>query len=94
MPLSPDGREEEKSAMTIGELAARVSRARQLLHRLASDPSEPFPEPVRLPGSTRTYYDVALFDAYWAAREAGIKQGRRSDLEKKRATEPEQGDPS
>jgi len=87
MPLSPDGREEDKPAMTIGELAARVGRARQLLHRLASNPNEPFPEPVRQPGSTRTYYDVAAFDAYWQAREAGLKQGRRTDLEDKRVAD-------
>lgn len=74
--------------MTISQLAVRVHRARQLLHRLASDPNEPFPEPVRKPGSTRTYYDVAAFDLYWAAREASIKQGRRTDLEGKRAQQP------
>lgn len=74
--------------MTISQLAVRVNRARQLLHRLASNPNEPFPAPVRRPGSTRTYYDVAAFDAYWAAREAGIKQGRRTDLEGKRTEKP------
>jgi len=81
----PEG---EKSAMTIPELARRVGRARQLLHRLASKPDESWPAPIYPGGTTRPHYDVAAFDAYWEARESSIGQGKRTDLEKKRATEP------
>jgi hypothetical protein len=67
--------------MTIPKLATRVGRSRTLLHRLAADPDEGWPEPTYRPGSTRPEYDVAWFDQYWGERQAGIKQGKRTDLE-------------
>ncbi|WP_106429382.1 hypothetical protein [Streptomyces sp. SPB074] len=66
--------------MTIPQLAARVGRARTLIHRLATNPDEDWPAPTFKPGSTRPMYDVTWFDQYWAEREAGITQGRRNDL--------------
>jgi hypothetical protein len=66
--------------MTIPRLAARVGRSRTLLHRLAANPDEGWPKPTYRPGSTRPEYDVAWFDAYWERRQAGITQGKRTDL--------------
>jgi hypothetical protein len=74
--------------MTIPRLAERVGRSRTLLHRLAANPDEGWPEPTYRPGSTRPEYDVAWFDEYWAQRQAGIKQGKRTDLAKKKQGEP------
>jgi len=85
MQPTPNRPEGEKSAMTIPELARRVGRSRQLLHRLASDPEEGWPTPGYPAGTTRPHYDVDTFDAYWAAREAGLSQGKRNDLEQKRS---------
>ncbi|MGW5429980.1 hypothetical protein ACWET9_22620 [Streptomyces sp. NPDC004059] len=76
--------------MTIPRLAERVGRSRTLLHRLAANPAEGWPEPTYRPGSTRPEYDVAWFDAYWERRQAGIKQGKRTDL----ATKKKQGEPA
>ncbi|MEU9198996.1 hypothetical protein [Streptomyces sp. NPDC048332] len=67
--------------MTIPRLAERVGRSRTLIHRLASSPAEGWPAPVYRPGSTRPEYDVAWFDQYWADRQAGMTQGRRTDLQ-------------
>ena len=74
--------------MTIPRLAERVGRSRTLLHRLAANPAEGWPEPTYRPGSTRPEYDVEWFDQYWAQRQAGIKQGKRTDLAKKKQGEP------
>ncbi|WP_199835778.1 MULTISPECIES: hypothetical protein [unclassified Streptomyces] len=74
--------------MTIPRLAERVGRSRTLLHRLAANPAEGWPEPTYRPGSTRPEYDVAWFDEYWARRQAGIRQGKRTDLAKKKQGEP------
>ncbi len=76
--------------MTIPRLAERVGRSRTLLHRLAANPAEGWPEPTYRPGSTRPEYDVAWFDAYWERRQAGIRQGKRTDL----ATKKKQGEPA
>lgn len=81
MNQPPDRQEPERESMTIPKLAERVGRSRSLIHRLASDPAEGWPPPTYRPGSTRPEYDVAWFDAYWAKREAGIRQGKRTDLE-------------
>ncbi|MFI1472059.1 hypothetical protein [Streptomyces wuyuanensis] len=67
--------------MTIPKLAERVGRSRTLIHRLATNPDEGWPAPTFRPGSSRPEYPVAWFDAYWAERQAGIRQGRRTDLE-------------
>lgn len=82
MPEPPERREPERKTMTIPQLADRVGRSRKLIHRLASNPEEGWPAPVMRPGSTRAEYDVAWFDAYWERRQAGIRQGKRTDLEK------------
>lgn len=81
MPEPPEGPEPEKRTMTIPKLAERVGRSRTLIHRLASTPAEGWPAPVYRPGSTRPEYDVAWFDQYWADRQAGMTQGRRTDLQ-------------
>lgn len=81
MPEPPDRQEPERETMTIPKLAERVGRSRTLIHRLASNPAERWPAPVYRSGSTRPEYDVAWFDAYWAQRQAGIRQGKRTDLE-------------
>ncbi|MFE4649307.1 hypothetical protein [Streptomyces sp. NPDC056707] len=80
MPEPPEGQEAPEESMTIPRLAARVGKSRSLIHRLASDPREGWPAPVYRPGSTRPEYPVSWFDQYWAARQSGIKQGRRTDL--------------
>ncbi|MFE2941010.1 hypothetical protein ACFXKG_18395 [Streptomyces sp. NPDC059255] len=67
--------------MTIPKLAERVGRSRTLIHRLATNPAEGWPAPVFKPGSSRPEYDVAWFDTYWAERQSGIRQGRRTDLD-------------
>ncbi|MET9140543.1 hypothetical protein [Streptomyces parvulus] len=81
MPDAPERQEPERETMTIPKLAERVGRSRTLIHRLATNPAEGWPAPVYRPGSSRPEYDVSWFDAYWARRQAGIKQGRRTDLE-------------
>lgn len=81
MPDTPERQQPERETMTIPELAARVGRSRTLIHRLATNPAEGWPAPRLRPGSSRAEYDVAWFDAYWAQRQAGIKQGKRTDLE-------------
>ncbi|MFI8104723.1 hypothetical protein [Streptomyces sp. NPDC086023] len=78
MPEVPEEREE---TMTIPKLAARVGKSRTLIHRLATNPAEGWPAPTFRPGSSRPEYPVAWFDGYWAARQAGITQGRRTDLD-------------
>lgn len=83
MPDAPERQEPERETMTIPALAIRVGKSRQLIHRLATNPSEGWPVPVYKPGSSRPEYDVAWFDQYWAERQAGIRQGRRTDLEPK-----------
>ena len=83
MPESPERPEPERETMTIPKLAARVGRSRTLIHRLATNPAEGWPAPVFRPGSSRPEYDVAWFDEYWAQRQEGITQGRRTDLEKR-----------
>lgn len=90
MTPSPDRQEPER--MTIPRLAERVGRSRTLLHRLAANPAEGWPEPTYRPGSTRPEYDVAWFDQYWAQRQAGITQGKRTDLPAK--TNEQQGEPA
>ncbi|MFD7860958.1 hypothetical protein [Streptomyces sp. NPDC059783] len=80
--MTTDHSEDPPATMTIPKLAARVGRSRTLIHRLASTPAEGWPAPVYRPGSTRPEYDVAWFDAYWAARQAGMTQGRRTDLQR------------
>ncbi|MEU0522743.1 hypothetical protein [Streptomyces niveus] len=82
MPEPPKGREPERTTMTIPKLADRVGRSRSLIHRLASDPAEGWPAPAYRPGSTRPEYPVEWFDRYWAQRQAGIRQGKRTDLAK------------
>lgn len=79
MPEVPEVKEEPET-MTIPKLAARVGRSRTLIHRLATDPAEGWPPPSFRPGSSRPQYPVAWFDAYWAARQSNITQGRRTDL--------------
>ncbi|MFD6421572.1 hypothetical protein [Streptomyces sp. NPDC060198] len=81
MPETPEGPEQEAESMTIPKLAERVGRSRSLIHRLASTPAEKWPAPVYRPGSTRPEYPVAWFDAYWAARQGGMTQGKRTDLD-------------
>lgn len=75
--------------MTIPRLAERVGRSRTLLHRLAANPAEGWPEPTYRPGSTRPEYDVAWFDEYWERRQAGIGQGKRTDLATKKKQQGE-----
>ncbi|MFB7597229.1 hypothetical protein [Streptomyces sp. NPDC056160] len=82
MPDAPERQEPERETMTIPKLAERVGRSRTLIHRLATTPAEGWPAPVFRPGSSRPEYDVEWFDRYWAQRQAGIRQGRRTDLEK------------
>ncbi|WP_128977269.1 hypothetical protein [Streptomyces roseicoloratus] len=69
--------------MTIPKLAERVGRSRTLIHRLATNPKEGWPAPAFRPGSSRPEYPVAWFDEYWAKRQAGMTQGRRTDLKPK-----------
>lgn len=83
MPEPPDRQKPMRETMTIPELAARVGRSRTLIHRLATNPAEGWPTPVFRPGSSRAEYNVGWFDEYWARRQAGIRQGRRTDLEEK-----------
>lgn len=83
MPDAPERQEPKRETMTIPRLAERVGRSRTLIHRLATNPAEGWPAPVFKPGSSRPEYDVAWFDEYWARRQAGISQGRRTDLERK-----------
>ena len=84
MSVTPES-EEPRETMTIPKLAERVGRSRTLIHRLATNPAEGWPAPVFREGSSRPEYDVAWFDNYWAERQAGIKQGRRTDLDKPQA---------
>lgn len=77
----PEVPENEREMMTIPKLAVRVGKSRTLIHRLATNPAEGWPPPSFRPGSSRPEYPVAWFDEYWAKRQAGIKQGRRTDLE-------------
>lgn len=91
MTPSPDRQEPERVTMTIPRLAERVGRSRTLLHRLAANPNEGWPEPTYRAGSTRPEYDVAWFDEYWARRQEGITQGKRTDLAKKEPGEPVSG---
>lgn len=88
--MTPSPERQEPERMTIPRLAARVGRSRTLLHRLAANPAEGWPEPTYRPGSTRPEYDVAWFDAYWERRQAGIRQGKRTDLATKKQ---QQGEP-
>ncbi|WP_329424022.1 hypothetical protein [Streptomyces sp. NBC_01268] len=69
--------------MTIPKLAERVGRSRTLIHRLATNPKEGWPAPTFRPGSSRPEYPVKWFDEYWAKRQAGMTQGRRTDLKPK-----------
>jgi predicted DNA-binding transcriptional regulator AlpA len=69
--------------MTISEIAAMVGRSRQLVHRLATKDPE-FPVGVVEPGSTRIRYPRGAVEAWWEQRKASLRQGRRTDLEKKR----------
>ncbi|MEO3976325.1 hypothetical protein [Streptomyces sp. CAU 1734] len=80
-PNDPAAAAEEPETATIPELARRAGRSRTLIHRLAANPGQRWPQPVFKPGSSRPRYPVAWFDAYWAARQAGITQGRRTDLD-------------
>ncbi|MGW2591974.1 hypothetical protein ACWCXC_17145 [Streptomyces sp. NPDC001515] len=80
--MTTDHSEDPPATMTIPRLAARVGRSRTLIHRLASNPAEGWPAPVYRPGSTRPEYPVDWFDQYWAARQAGMTQGRRTDLQR------------
>ena len=89
MPDAPERQEPERETMTIPKLAERVGKSRTLIHRLATNPAEGWPAPVFPPGSSRPEYDVAWFDQYWAERQAGIKQGKRTDLETPK--EPDDG---
>jgi hypothetical protein len=71
--------------MTISEIAEMVGRSRQLVHRLAAnDPA--FPDVVKEPGSTRPRYRRSAVAEFWAAREAGLQQGRRTDIEDRQGT--------
>jgi len=81
MSVTPES-EEPRETMTIPKLAERVGRSRTLIHRLATNPDEGWPAPTFRPGSSRPEYPVAWFDDYWAARQAGMTQGRRTDLDK------------
>lgn len=81
MSVTPES-EEPRETMTIPKLAERVGRSRTLIHRLATNPAEGWPAPVFREGSSRPEYDVQWFDEYWAQRQAGMGQGRRTDLEK------------
>ncbi|MFF7365833.1 hypothetical protein [Streptomyces sp. NPDC008125] len=71
---------ENPEYLTIPGLAARVGHSRSLIHRLASTPAEKWPAPTYRPGSTRPMYPVEWFDRYWAQRQAGMTQGKRTDL--------------
>lgn len=83
MPPTPE-QEGISELMTITEIAEMVGRSRQLIHRLATtDPT--FPSGVLEPGSTRPKYQRAAISEWWANRD--VRQGRRTDLEKKRSTE-------
>lgn len=77
----PEVPENEREMMTIPKLAVRVGKSRTLIHRLATNPAEGWPPPSFRPGSSRPEYPVDWFDEYWAKRQAGIRQGRRTDLE-------------
>lgn len=81
MPDAPERPEPERETMTIPKLAERVGKSRTLIHRLATTPAEGWPAPVFKPGSSRPEYDVAWFDEYWNQRQAGIRQGKRTDLD-------------
>lgn len=81
MPEPPARQKPERETMTIPKLAERVGRSRTLIHRLATTPAEKWPAPVFREGSSRPEYEVAWFDEYWAQRQAGIRQGKRTDLE-------------
>lgn len=72
--------------MTIAEIAAMIGRSRQLVHRLAAN-DKAFPPAIVGEGSVRPRYSRDAIAAYWADREANLRQGRRTDLEDKRATE-------
>ncbi|MFJ4322225.1 hypothetical protein ACIP3A_03765 [Streptomyces tricolor] len=89
MPEAPERPEPERETMTIPKLAERAGVSRTYIHRLATDPDEGWPAPVYKAGSSRPQYDVAWFDRYWAARQERIRQGKRTDLEKR---EGDQGD--
>lgn len=78
----PESAEDPRETMTIPKLATRVGKSRTLIHRLATNPAEGWPAPTFRPGSSRPEYPVEWFDAYWAARQARITQGRRTDLGK------------
>jgi hypothetical protein len=78
----PEPAEEPRETMTIPKLAARVGKSRTLLHRLATNPAEGWPAPTFRPGSSRPEYPVEWFDVYWSERQARIRQGRRTDLER------------
>jgi hypothetical protein len=80
MPETPES-EEQAETMTIPKLAARAGVSRTYIHRLATNPAEGWPAPSFRPGSSRPEYPVAWFDAYWADRQARVKQGRRTDLD-------------
>lgn len=77
----PEVPENEREMMTIPKLAVRVGKSRTLIHRLATNPAEGWPPPSFRPGSSRPEYPVDWFDEYWVKRQAGIRQGRRTDLE-------------
>ncbi|MEV7470249.1 hypothetical protein AB0O20_27650 [Streptomyces kronopolitis] len=81
MPESPDPAKEVET-LTIPKLAERVGVSRTLVHRLATNPAEGWPAPAFRPGSSRPEYPVSWFDRYWADRQARIRQGRRTDLER------------
>jgi hypothetical protein len=82
--MSPTpGQEGPPDPMTVTEFAAHVQRSRQLIHRLAAT-DQAFPKAVMAPGSTVPRYPLASLEAYWEQRLAGLKQGRRTDLEERK----------
>lgn len=77
----------DADTLAIPRLAERAGVRRTYIHRLATNPAEGWPAPIFKPGSSRPEYDVAWFDQYWAERQAGIRQGKRTDLIKKEGSD-------
>lgn len=82
---SPE-QDEQPELVTVTEISELTGRSRQLIHRLAtSDPD--FPPALLEPGSTRPKYPRAAIEEWWANRVANLRQGRRTDLEKRQTEE-------
>lgn len=69
--------EAARELRTMSGLARELGCTRQWLHKLrVNDPN--FPQPERLPGSTRDVWDLAAVLTYYRGRE--LAPGRRTDL--------------